>query len=367
MLGEGVADHRSHQSHENVLQAGHANPSPTPVVMDTGMIQLMRMMMTEMFQTFLREQAAHVPLMIQVPPLEEVSHPQVLAAPVPSRLTIPELEVWSYDRALKVVSTARPDTFDGSGVAERVVYWFVDIERVFRGVPCSEYDKVNIAALLLRGTASRWWESTRPLNVDLITWDAFKKRMIDRYFSQSMRENKQKELLYPNNEDLKVTQLYNKFNELLPYVGHFVQNEEDKIRLFHDWMPHEIKPMTVRHGCDTLEEYMDAAYKMETTLDESRKARAGKRKSNQSDQGNQQGGFKRPALQHQSGLDQGKTKSAPTQSTTRDQARPRCFNCGDSSHLRSECGKPKRIYWECGKVGHIIAFCRSRGQNSEQS
>ena len=88
-----------------------------------------------------------------------------------------------------------------------------------------------------------------------------------------MRDEKHKEFLYPKNDGLRVTELAAKFNHLLQYAGTDVSSEEQKIWHFHEWMSPDIKPMMLRHGCSTLAQYVDAAYKLEVTLEESTKRR----------------------------------------------------------------------------------------------
>ena len=92
-----------------------------------------------------------------------------------------------------------------------------------------------------------------------------------------MREEKHKEFLYPKTDVLKVTELATKFNHLLQYAGQDVSSEEQKIWHFHEWMSPDIKPMMLSHKCSTLEQYVDAAYKLEVTLEESTKRRSSQR------------------------------------------------------------------------------------------
>ena len=147
------------------------------------------------------------------------------------------------------------------------------MERLFRNVNCTEAEKVHIASLQLKDVASEWWESTGLADHPELNWSMFKTKMTDRFFSRAMRDEKHKEFLYPKTDGLKVTELAAKFNHLLQYAGPEVSSEEQKIWYFHGWMNPEIKPLMVRHGCSTLEQYVDAAYKIEVTLEESAQKR----------------------------------------------------------------------------------------------
>ena len=90
-----------------------------------------------------------------------------------------------------------------------------------------------------------------------------------------MRKEKLKEFLFPKIEGMKVPELAIKFNHLLQYAGTEVSTESQKIERFHDWMNPKVKPLMVRHTCTTLEEYVDEAYKVEVTLEESAKKMKG--------------------------------------------------------------------------------------------
>ena len=103
----------------------------------------------------------------------------------------------------------------------------------------------------------------------MLNWEMFKSKMLDRFFSTAMREEKLKEFLYPKIDGMKVPELATKFNHLLQYAGTEVSTETQKIRQFHEWMNPKVKPLMVHHMCTTLEEYVNAAYKVEMTLEES--------------------------------------------------------------------------------------------------
>jgi len=173
----------------------------------------------------------------------------------------------TYNQALKAISSMRPDSYDGTGEPVKVSYWFIHIERLFRNIMCTEAEKVHIASLQLRGGASEWWENTGLANHPGLNWNMFKTKMIDRFFSRAMREEKRKEFLYPDNRGLKVTELAAKFNHLLHYSGPDMMSEEQKIWHLNEWMSADLQALMLRHGCTTLEQYVDAAFQAEVVLE----------------------------------------------------------------------------------------------------
>ena len=222
---------------------------------------------------------------------------------------------------------------------------------------------MHIASLHLKEEASEWWEGTRLADHPGLNWEMFKAKMTDRFFSRAMRDEKHKEFMYPKTEGLKVTELATKFNHLLQYAGSDVTSEEQKIWHFHEWMGPDIKPWMVRHGCSTLEQYMDAAYKVEVTLEESTKKRD-QQKLMQSQ--SQASGFKRPAppsdFVKASKAKTEMTQGGSTQRSGQDKSPIRCFNCGTAGHKSSVCQQEKRVCFGCGREGHMQKFCRQREQ-----
>ena len=175
----------------------------------------------------------------------------------------------SFTSALKTFNAMKPDTYDGSGEPASIHYWFSHIERLLRNVHCSEADKVHIAALKLREEASEWWESSKLSEHPELSWGMFKEKMTNRFFSPAMKDEKLDELFSPKVKGLSVLERAKKFNHLLQYAGPEISSEEQKIRRFHKWMSDTIKPWMVNRHFSTLEEYVDAAYRIEATLNES--------------------------------------------------------------------------------------------------
>lgn len=275
----------------------------------------------------------------------------------------------NFSRALKTFNSMRPDSYDGTDEPVKMAYWFSHMERLFRGIVCTEIEKVHIASLQLKEGASEWWESTGLADHPELSWERFKNKMMDRFFSVAMREEKLKEFLYPEVEGLSVTERAFKFNHLLHYAGSEVSSEQQKIMRFHEWMGPTIKPLLVRHGCSTLEEYVDLAYKLEVTLEESAKKVKGQQKS--TPQGQSFGGFKRPApptnFEKSSRAKTEMTQSRTTQNSSYQRGSIVCYNCGKQGHISSNCLRDKKTCFNCGKEGHVQTFCPQKRLGADQS
>ena len=148
-----------------------------------------------------------------------------------------------------------------------------------------------------------------------------------------MRDEKQEELLYPKVRGLSVLEKTTKFNNLLHYAGPEVSTEAQKIRHFHKWMSPALKPWMEQREFQTLEQYVDAAYKMENTLVESDRKTHGRGRSHHGSQV----GFKRPGSPQVADGSK-KNKTGPAQS--------------NSSQVSGQCRNVVTCY-NCGKEGHI--------------
>jgi len=336
----------------------HPNPPATPVVLDANAIGLIVRQVVEVMtnQRTSQAQAAHVP---------QVAAHNEEQGDLPHQVH-PEGNMGNYNQALKVINSMRPDSYDGTGEPVKVAYWFSHMERLFRNVACTEAEKVHIASLHLKDGASEWWESTRLAESPNLNWAMFKIKLTDRFFSRAMRDEKMKEFLYPETEGLNVTELAAKFNHLLHYAGPDAQSEEKKIWYFHEWMNPAVKPLMVRHGCTTLEQYVDEAYRVEVTLEESARKLEEKSKAKSGQQSQKFKGFKRPAsptmFEKSNRTKTETTRSGFTQQSGWSSGFIRCHNCGEAGHKSFHCKKEKRLCLTCGKEGHLQTYCRKIGQ-----
>ena len=362
--GSGSQNNQGNNAQNNVHpQAEGGVPHAAPIVFDAAAIEAIRQIVTEAIAGIATAGA---------PPVQAHQVPQAVVDNEESANPVPMVhndgDGGSYSRAVKTINSMRPDSYDGTGEPVKVSYWFGQMERLFRNVVCTEAEKVHIASLQLKDGASEWWESTGLATHPELNWEMFKTKMTDRFFSRAMREEKRKEFLYPKNHGLKVTELAAKFNHLLHYAGAEVTTEEQKIWHFHEWMNPDIKPMMVRHGCTTLEQYVDAAFEMEVTLEESNKRR-NRQKQHGSNQ--QNSGFKRPAPPAPFSKS-GKAKTESTQSESSQRSwqskRPvQCYNCGIPGHKSNVCTKERKTCFFCGKEGHVQTYCPKKRQSGTES
>jgi hypothetical protein len=73
--------------------------------------------------------------------------------------------------------------------------WIREMERIFGHLQCTEAQKVSCAIFQLAEEASYWWESRsrdmNPEDIRAITWEEFKEMLMNQYFPQSFRDQKE--------------------------------------------------------------------------------------------------------------------------------------------------------------------------------
>lgn len=94
----------------------------------------------------------------------------------------------------------RPHRLKGSEGPMGTKKWIRELEQIFRHLECTEMQEVSCAVFQLAEEASYCWEShtrtTTPEELRALTWEMFKKIVIDHYFPQSYRDQKETGFLH---------------------------------------------------------------------------------------------------------------------------------------------------------------------------
>ncbi|XP_028115869.1 uncharacterized protein LOC114313661 [Camellia sinensis] len=91
--------------------------------------------------------------------------------------------------------------------------WVLGIEKLFEVFPCTEAQKVQLAAFTLEDKARRWWMLTRTVHHGL-TWDNFL------------------ELFYDKQGNKAIAEYEAQFAELVRFAPHMVDTDYKKARKF---------------------------------------------------------------------------------------------------------------------------------------
>ncbi|XP_028073349.1 uncharacterized protein LOC114275503 [Camellia sinensis] len=109
--------------------------------------------------------------------------------------------------------------------------WVLGIEKLFEVFPCTEVQKVQLAAFTLEGEARRWWMLTRNVHPRLM-WDRFLELFYDKYFPQSMRDKKVTEFETLRQGNKTIAEYEAQFVELARFTPHMVDMDYKKARKF---------------------------------------------------------------------------------------------------------------------------------------
>ncbi|XP_022861865.1 uncharacterized protein LOC111382191 [Olea europaea var. sylvestris] len=117
----------------------------------------------------------------------------------------------------------KPPSFDGKGDPFTTEEWLRRLEGIFEHMNCSDAQKVSCAKFMLTNDAGHWWDSeTRTKTAEQLcnlTWGQFKESLMDKYFPQPLRDQK----------------------ELSRYAPHMVNTELTKTKSFEMGLKPEIK------------------------------------------------------------------------------------------------------------------------------
>ncbi|XP_028100293.1 uncharacterized protein LOC114299695 [Camellia sinensis] len=83
----------------------------------------------------------------------------------------------------------KPPLFHGEIEPLKAEAWVLGIEKLFEVFPCTEAQKVQLAAFTLEDDARRWWMLVQDKNKD-ITWAHFLEIFYEKYFPQCVRDIK---------------------------------------------------------------------------------------------------------------------------------------------------------------------------------
>lgn len=122
-----------------------------------------------------------------------------------------------------------PPRLKGCEGPEVTEEWIRELEQIFQLMECTEEQKVSCATYQLAEEASYWWEShartLTPEQRQAMTWKDFKDLIMNRYFPQSYKTQKETEFLHLKQGNMTVTDYERKFNKLSRYATYLVDTD----------------------------------------------------------------------------------------------------------------------------------------------
>ena len=130
----------------------------------------------------------------------------------------PITEVWEKFRKFS------PPTFEGKLDPIEALEWLKRLEKIFKVIEISSQQKVLVAEQLMQKAAQQWWESTNINDDAEMTWEEFKEKFENYYFSTTIRVEKETEFLTFKQEGLHEDEFITRFLELSKFCKYSQNN-----------------------------------------------------------------------------------------------------------------------------------------------
>ncbi|XP_028068729.1 uncharacterized protein LOC114271311 [Camellia sinensis] len=120
------------------------------------------------------------------------------------------------------------------------------MEKIFRALPCTERQKVTFATFAtfdtftFKDNAEEWWLLTLAKE-EITTWARFLEVFYEKYFPDSLREQKASEFIHLKQGTMTVVEYKSKFTQLARFVTYVIPTETRKARKFEARLDAKIK------------------------------------------------------------------------------------------------------------------------------
>ena len=103
------------------------------------------------------------------------------------------------NRLLNQFRKANPPSFLGEDDLVKAKRWVMQLEKIFGVLECTMEQQVSLATyMLLEGEVEYWWKGARRLLESRslqITWETFIEAFFDKYFHETLRNQKEAKFL----------------------------------------------------------------------------------------------------------------------------------------------------------------------------
>ena len=118
-----------------------------------------------------------------------------------------------YDYTFEQFKKLNPSVFKGEFDPIVAESWTLDLEKYFNVLNCSETQKVMFVTFMLGGKAEHWWSMEKRIlgNEEPLVWDKFKEVFFKKYFTKSVRHQKESEFIQLRQSNMTVAEYETKF------------------------------------------------------------------------------------------------------------------------------------------------------------
>ncbi|XP_028105746.1 uncharacterized protein LOC114304796 [Camellia sinensis] len=175
-------------------------------------------------------------------PMEQIMERAVInfLQALQTSITNGALERREESTTIKQFSNLKPTTFIGSPNPLVTEAWVRDMEKIFRALPCTERQKVTFATFTFKDDAQEWWLLTLKRE-DIVTWARFLEVFYEKYFPDSLREQKASEFIHLRQGTMTMAEYESKFTQLARFATYVIPTEARKAKKFEARLDPEIK------------------------------------------------------------------------------------------------------------------------------
>ncbi|KAJ4702887.1 Cellular nucleic acid-binding protein [Melia azedarach] len=254
-------------------------------------------------------------------------------------------------RVVEQFRKLQPPFFEGSINPLVAEEWVRELEKIFRLIDCTDQQKVTCATYMLKGSASHWWEMTsraQDMEGYNVTWDRFKELFDEKYFPQSLRDDKEAEFIQLTQGSKSLIEYERKFEELSRFAPHLLDTEARKARRFERGLKPELRKLI---SVLELKTYSAVLQKAQILAKDEVEATASEPK----DVGQNSQNKKTWIKPHIKRSDKWKGKKRQRDDKTEKRDLPLCETCG--RYHGGTCYRKTGACFKCGKPGHFIQNC----------
>ncbi|XP_028067741.1 uncharacterized protein LOC114270443 [Camellia sinensis] len=167
----------------------------------------------------------------------------------------------------------RPPKFTGVPHPRVAENWLQQIENMLDTMGITEdVDRIALAIFELDDEADHWWvliKNTR--DVANMSWNQFKELFLNKYFPSTVRQERVREFQNLEQGNMTVTQYAAKFEELARYTTRYIENDEEKARMFEWRLDLTIKGIVLSQRLHSYAKVLETALESEKDVADARK------------------------------------------------------------------------------------------------
>ncbi|XP_030948929.1 uncharacterized protein LOC115972826 [Quercus lobata] len=243
-----------------------------------------------------------------------------------------------------------PPSFLGNPDPIEAETWIMQMEKIFDVVGCTEVQKVSFASFMLKGEAEHWWRSTKktlPLEKDeILTWTIFLDAFYEKYFPESIRDEKEVEFMELIQGNKTVLQYEAKFTELARFAPHIVSDDVRKAKKFQRGLRPSIRTRMAALRLKAYSEVVETAKVVERECEDYQRIRDQNKKRSKPEESQKENENEKPFK---------KKTTIELEPKVVQHVIENCSKCGKKHN--GVCYRESGACFKCGKMGHRIKDC----------